>query len=248
MALRVLTIFAHPDDAEALAGGTLLSWRTQGAQIVLAIVTDGDKGTHNENEPTSSVVAKRREEQAAAAALLNAEVRWLGYEDGLVQPTLALRKDVVRLIREVRPHLVLTHDPTVWFRHGAYINHPDHRAVGQAVVEALYPAVKKANVFPDLAAAGYAPWVPEELWLAATDEPNRWVDISHLFEAKMNLLLTHASQFPPEPTRLVFRRLAEEAGKTKGLPAAESFRVIRLGPRTVELLAGHLHSELDDAP
>lgn len=236
----ILTVFAHPDDAEALAGGTLLTLARQGAPIFLCIVTDGDKGSHDDADPRQVVVERRRAEQAQAAALLGAQVLWLGFEDGLVQPTLELRKELVRVIRKVRPQVVITHDPTVWFRHGAYINHPDHRAVGQATVEALYPAVKKGRVFPELAAAGFAPHVPEELWLAGTDEPNRWVDITAVFEDKMRLLLTHASQFPAESTRVVFRRLAEDAGRPPGLELAEAFRVIRLGLRTVELLADHL--------
>lgn len=242
MEMRILTVFAHPDDAEALAGGTLLTLANQGAKVFLGIVTDGDKGTHDDADQKEAVVARRRKEQAQAAAMLGAEVLWLGYEDGMVQPTLELRKEVVRVMRKVRPHIVLTHDPTVWFRHGAYINHPDHRAVGQAVVEACYPAVKKAAVFPELAAAGFAPHVPEELWLAGTDQPNRWVDIASLFEQKMALLACHASQFPMENARVVFRRLAEEAGRPRGFEAAESFRVIRLGPRTVDLLAAHFAS------
>ncbi|MFN3413070.1 MAG: PIG-L deacetylase family protein [Thermoanaerobaculum sp.] len=237
METRILTIFAHPDDAEAFAGGTLVTMISEGAKVYLCIVTDGDKGTHDEHEAKERVVERRRQEQAQAAAMLGAEVIWLGYEDGLVEPTLGLRKDLVRVIREVRPNIVITHDPTVWFRHGAYINHPDHRAVGQAAVEALYPAVKKAGIFPELAAAGFAPHVPEELWLAGTDEPNRFFDIAPVFEQKMTLLSCHASQFPPEKARVVFRRLAEDAGRPQGLGAAESFRVIRLGPRTVDLLA-----------
>lgn len=242
METRILTVFAHPDDAEALAGGTLLTMANQGARVFLCIVTDGDKGTHDDADPKEHVVARRRKEQAQAAEMLSAEVLWLGYEDGMVQPTLELRKELVRVTRQVRPHIVLTHDPTVWFRHGAYINHPDHRAVGQAAVEALYPAVKKAGIFPDLAAAGFAPHVPQELWLAGTDQPNRWVDIDAFFEKKMALLACHASQFPLENARVVFRRMAEEAGHPRGLKAAESFRVIRLGPRTVDLLAAHFAS------
>ncbi len=233
----VLTVFAHPDDAEALAGGTLVTLASQGARICLCIVTDGEQGTHDDTETRDEVAAKRREEQAQAAAMLGAEVMYLGYEDGLVQPTLELRKELVRVVRQVRPQIVVTHDPTVWFRHGAYINHPDHRAVGQATVEALYPAAKKARMFPELAAAGYAPHVPFELWLAGTDQPNHWVDISPVFEKKLALLAAHASQFPADKAPAVFRRLAEETGRPKGLAAAESFRVIRLGPRTVDVLA-----------
>ncbi len=220
-----------------MAGGTLLIWAAEGAQISLCIVTDGDKGTHEPEEPPSAVIARRHREQEQAAARLGAEVIWLGWEDGLVQPTLELRRALVGVVRRVRPHLVVTHDPTVWFRHGHYINHPDHRAVGQAAVEALYPAVKKASLFPDLAAAGLAPHLPEELWLAGTDQPNHWVDIRAVLEDKLALLACHASQFPRDQARVVFTRLAEEEGTSKGLKAAEAFQVLTLAHRTVEYLA-----------
>jgi len=243
MARRVLTIFAHPDDAEALAGGTLLRWAREGAAITLCLVTDGDKGSHDPQEPKDAIVARRRQEQQAAASMLGAELLWLGWEDGMLLPTLELRRELVRVIRKAKPDVVLTNDPTVWFRHGNSINHPDHRAVGQAVVEALYPAAKKASIFPELAAAGFTPHVPQELWLAGTEQPNRWVDISSLLEDKLALLGCHASQFPPHQARVVFTRLAQEEGRAAGLEAAESFRVVSLGPRTVELLANHWSGE-----
>jgi LmbE family N-acetylglucosaminyl deacetylase len=239
MRKRILTIFAHPDDAEAIAGGTLLISAQEGAAITLCLVTNGDKGSHDPTAKQEDIVAQRRQEQEKAAALLGAELLWLGLEDGLVQPTLSLRRELVRVIRQVRPQVVITHDPTVWFRHGHYINHPDHRAVGQATVEALYPAVKKASIFPELAAAGLPPHVPEELWLAGTDTPNRWVDVAPVLEQKLALLTCHASQFPPAQARVVFTGLAAEEGRAAGLAYAEAFRVISLGPRTVDLLARH---------
>lgn len=236
MARKVLTIFAHPDDAEAFAGGTLLIWSTKGWQITLCIVTDGDKGSHDPHESVDRIVHRRRQEQEQAARRLGADLIWLGYEDGIVFPTLDLRKDLIKIIRQVRPHVVLTHDPTVWFLHENYINHPDHRAVGQATLEACYPAVKKASIFPDLVAAGYPPHLPEELWLAGTEQPNRWIDIQPVLEQKIQLMLCHASQFPPEATKLLFTRLAREAGQPAGLAAAEGFRVVQLAERTITLL------------
>lgn len=236
MARKVLTIFAHPDDAEAFAGGTLLIWSTKGWQITLCIVTDGDKGSHDPHESVDRIVQRRRQEQEQAARRLGADLIWLGYEDGMVFPTLDLRKDLIKVIRQVRPHVVLTQDPTVWFLHQNYINHPDHRAVGQATLEACYPAVKKASIFPDLVAAGYPPHLPEELWLAATEQPNRWIDIQPVLEQKIQLMLCHASQFPPEATKLLVTRLAREAGQPAGLAAAEGFRVVQLAERTITLL------------
>jgi LmbE family N-acetylglucosaminyl deacetylase len=238
MSKRILTIFPHPDDAETAAGGTLLRWARQGHQLTLCILTDGDKGTADPTMSREALVQQRRQEQARAADLLGAELVFLGLEDGLVQPTLELRREMVRVMRTVRPHVVVANDPTVWFRFGAYINHPDHRATGQAVVEALYPAVKKPGIFPELMAEGVLPHVVEEVWLTPTEQPDHWEDISDVFEEKMALILTHASQFPPEPTRRVFSRMAQLCGEPRGLPLAESFRTLRLTASTIQGLAG----------
>jgi len=235
---KLLTVFAHPDDAETSVGGSLLRWLAEGWALTLCVITDGDKGTNDPADHPSEVIARRRQEQAAAAARLGAEVVYLGYEDGALQPSLALRRDLVRVIRRVRPQRVVGPDPTVWFRHGLYINHPDHRAAGQALVEALYPAVKKPGIFPELLAEGLAPHVVEEVWLAPTDEPDTWVDIGDVLEEKISLICEHASQFAPDPTRKAFSRLAADAGASRGLAAAEAFRTLRLAANTVRALAG----------
>jgi LmbE family N-acetylglucosaminyl deacetylase len=238
MTKRILTVFAHPDDAETMAGGTLLKWAREGHAITMCLITDGDKGTSDPNDTREAVIARRRAEQDRAAARLNATVITLGYEDGVLQPTIGLRRDLVRVMREVRPQVVVANDPTVWFRHGQYINHPDHRAAGQAAIEALYPAVKKPGIFPELLAQGYQPHVVEEVWLGPTDQPDVWVDISDVFEEKIALICDHASQFPPEATRTAFARIAREAGEPRGLVLAESFRTVRLAASTVRAIAG----------
>src|SRR5512136_1490290 len=228
MKKQILTVFAHPDDAETMAGGTLLKWATEGHAITMCLITDGDKGTSDPNDTRDVVIARRRAEQARAAAHLNATVITLGYEDGVLQPTLELRRDLVRVMRQVRPHVVVANDPTVWFRHGQYINHPDHRAAGQAAIEALYPAVKKPSIFPELLAEGHQPHVVEEVWLGPTEEPDIFGDISDVFDEKIALICDHASQFPLEATRAAFARIAREAGQERGIQFAESFRTVRL--------------------
>ncbi len=238
MARRILTVYAHPDDAETMAGGTLLKWARDGHDITLCLLTDGDKGTADPDDAPAAVIARRRTEQARAAARLGAKVVTLGYEDGMLQPTLDLRRDIVRVLRRVRPHVVVAGDPTVWFRHGTYINHPDHRAAAQAAVEALYPAVKKHGIFPELLAEGLQPHVVDEVWLGPTDGADTWVDIADVFEEKLALICDHASQFPPEPTRAAFTRMAREVGQERGMALAESFRTLRLSRSTVRSLAG----------
>jgi LmbE family N-acetylglucosaminyl deacetylase len=238
MKKQILTVFAHPDDAETMAGGTLLKWAREGHAITMCLITDGDKGTSDPDDTRDAVIARRRAEQARAATRLNATVVTLGYEDGVLQPTLGLRRDLVRVMRQVRPHVVVANDPTVWFRHRQYINHPDHRAAGQAAVEALYPAVKKPSIFPELLAEGHQPHVVEEVWLGPTDEPDTWIDIADVFDEKIALICDHASQFPPEPTRAAFARIAREAGQERGIQLAESFRTVRLAASTVRAIAG----------
>lgn len=241
MSEHVLTIFAHPDDAETVAGGSLLRLAAAGARITLCVVTDGDKGTADDHDLAAAVITRRQAEQKRSAVRLGAELVYLGFEDGLVQPTIELRRALVRVIRQVRPQIIITHDPTVWFRHDVYINHPDHRAVGQAALEAIYPAVKKPRTFPELLdQEGLAPHVVREIWLGPTDHPNHWVDIHAQLEGKLELICEHASQFPPEPARAAFTRLAREAGTPAGLAAAESFRRLHQVRQTVHALAGAL--------
>ncbi len=246
MQKRILTIFAHPDDAECVAGGTLLKWAAEGHRITLCLITDGDKGSSVPREDPADVIARRREEQERAAARLGADLVWLGYEDGYLLPTLDLRRELVRIMRRVRPDRVVANDPTVWFRHSFYINHPDHRAAGQAAIEALYPAVKKPGIFPELFEEGLEPHVVDEVWLGPTDEPNTWVDIGGVLDEKIGLICEHTSQFPPEPTRAAFTRMARESGAAKGLAAAESFRVVRLVRQTVRALAGAEGADRDE--
>lgn len=238
MVKTILTLMAHPDDAETMAGGTLLKWAREGHRIVLGLITGGDKGTADPLDTPRAVIERRAAEQARAAARLGAEVVHLGYEDGMLQPTLELRRDLVRVMRQVRPHIVVSSDPTMWFRHGLYINHPDHRIAGQAVVEAIYPAVKKHSIFPELVAEGLEPHVVDEIWLGPTDEPDVFIDISDVLDEKIALICEHTSQFEPVPTREAFTRIAAAAGQPRGLSAAEAFRTLRLARSTVQALAG----------
>jgi LmbE family N-acetylglucosaminyl deacetylase len=237
MTKRILTIFAHPDDAETMAGGTLLKWAREGHAITLCLITDGDKGTADPNDTREAVIARRQEEQARAAARLGATVITLGYEDGVLQPSIGLRRDLVRVMRKIRPDVVVANDPTMWFRHGVYINHPDHRAAGQAAIEALYPAVKKPGIFPELLAEGYQPHVVSDVWLGPTPEPNTWIDISDVFDEKIALICEHTSQFPADATRKAFERIARETGQERGLGLAESFRTIHLAASTIRAMA-----------
>ncbi len=237
MERRILTLFAHPDDAETMAGGTLLHWAREGHAITLCLITDGDKGTSDPADTREAVVERRREEQRRAAARLGAEVIRLGYEDGMLLPSLELRRDLVRVMRRVRPHVVVANDPTFWFRDGIYVNHPDHRAAGQAAVEARCPAVKRPHIFPELLGEGLLPHVLEEVWLGPTGEPSVFVDIADVLADKIALICEHTSQFEPQQALAAFTQIAAEVGRPRGLAAAEAFRSLRLSHNTVGAIA-----------
>jgi len=193
---RVLAIGAHPDDVEFYAGATLVRLRAAGADTALVVASDGGMGGRG----LADAAAVRRGEQARAAAALGvAAWSWLGHPDGALAPGDPLRGDLVRAIRERRPELVLTHDPrTLWTVVGALAQpgHSDHRATGQAVLDAIYPRSPSPNFYAEQLAGADAlrPWYPRELWLFDTAEPDLRVDASDHFAVKEEALRAHASQ------------------------------------------------------
>ena len=193
---RVLAIGAHPDDIEYAAGATVAALRDAGAEVVMLICTDGARGGRG----LEDAATVRRAEQARAAELLGVrDWIWLGYPDGTLLPGDPLRSDLIRAIRRVRPELVLAHDPrTLWTRIGDVVHpgHTDHRAAGQATLDAVYPRAVSPNFHPELIGGADAlkPWYPRELWLFDTNEPDLRVDATECFARKEASLLAHASQ------------------------------------------------------
>ena len=156
---RVLAIAAHPDDLDFGAAGTIAVWTAAGIDVVYCIVTDGDAGGFDETFPRAEMAPLRRAEQTAAAKCVGVhDVRFLGYPDGRVEPSIGLRRDLARVIRQVRPDRVVCPSPERnYARIG--ISHPDHRAVGSAALDAVYPDARNPFAFPELAAGeGLAAW------------------------------------------------------------------------------------------
>jgi LmbE family N-acetylglucosaminyl deacetylase len=149
---RALFIYAHPDDIEFSVAGTAAVWAKHGTKITYLLLTDGNVGSHDEALTREEVAATRRAEQTAAAAIVGATCVFLGHDDGLLQPTLALRKELVRHIRQIKPTAVVCGDPALYFRGDGYINHPDHRAAALATIEAVFPAAEMHLLYPDLLA------------------------------------------------------------------------------------------------
>jgi len=228
IASSVLAIAAHPDDVESWCAGTLALAADAGATVRLLLVTSGDKGSSNPSARAADVAATREAEgRAAAAALGLADVAFLRRSDGEVENDLALRADLVAAIRRWRPEVVFTHDPErPW---PPYLAHRDHRAVGRAALDAVYPLARDHLSFPDHAEQGLAPHAVGQIWLFASDAPDSIVDVAAGFERKLAARLAHGSQ-TSDPVTLAagWRRRAAEVGAPVGLALAEAFVLLRL--------------------
>ena len=195
-AVRVLVVLAHPDDPEFFCGATIAQWAAEGREISYCLLTRGDKGADEQGVDPQWLSEKREEEQRAAARVLGVkDVTFLSYPDGYLTPDLALRKDIVRVIRKVRPDIVVTGDPTNFFPNDRYINHPDHRAAGQAALDAVFPAAGSALFFPELAEKeALAPHKVSQVYVAVPEHPNTIVDVTRFIDRKLEALRRHSSQ------------------------------------------------------
>jgi LmbE family N-acetylglucosaminyl deacetylase len=228
---RVLVVVAHPDDVDFSAAGTIAGWTDAGVEVVYCIVTDGDAGGHDDSLPRSEIAPLRRKEQTAAAACVGvSDLRFLGYPDGRVEATLGLRRDLARVIRQVRPDRLVCPSPERnYARIG--VSHPDHRAVGSAALDAVYPDARNPYAFAELRTdEGLEPWPVREVWLPGGPVPNRWVDVTGTFDRKLAALRAHESQTGHmEGLEEFLRGWLIRAAEQGGLPAgslAESFQII----------------------
>ena len=227
---RVLVIAAHPDDIEFGASGTIARWLTEGATVRYLLATRGDKGSDDPNADIDALVRLREQEQRAAAAEIGVEgVDFLDEPDGQVESSLRLRERLTYAVRAFRPEVVMTHDPTVLFVNNEWVNHPDHRAVGQTAVDSVFPTARDPMNFRGHLDGGLGSWKVAELFLWSTNEANQIVDIGATLERKVAALGHHASQFRSfdEIARWV-RRRSEELGERAGYRAAEGFRRVTL--------------------
>ncbi|HEY46913.1 MAG: hypothetical protein AMJ88_08080 [Anaerolineae bacterium SM23_ 63] len=196
--LRVLVVLAHPDDPEFYCGGTVARWVSEGREVTYCLLTRGDKGNDDVGTDPELLAQKRMAEQRAAAEVLGVkEVIFLDHPDGYLTPDLTLRRDVVRVIRQVRPKIIVTCDPTNFFPSDRYINHSDHRAAGQATLDAVFPAAGSGLYFPELLQEeGLQPHKVEQVYVAGAQHPNTIVNVTKFFDHKLSALKEHASQIP----------------------------------------------------
>lgn len=230
---RVLVIVAHHDDIEFGVGGSVARWVRAGARVSYVIVTDGGAGSNNPTHTRAWLVAEReREQRAAAAALGVQDVRFLGYPDGILQPTLELRKALTRILREVKPYRVVCQDPTTVYVEDSYINHPDHRAAGEAATYAVFPSSETRPIFPELLEEGLEPHKVSELYVTLTTKPMHYVDISDVMADKLAALREHVTQIGAGATAEngALKWVSEydaRSGQRVGVAAAEFYRVMK---------------------
>lgn len=194
---NILVILAHPDDPEFFCGATLAKWARAGHHITYQLLTCGDKGFNDSTtaDMTPDVLcALRHEEQRAAAKIIGAQaVHIMNNPDGYLVADLDLRRKVTRAIRSFKPDILVTCDPQNLF--AAYgINHPDHRAAGQVVLDAVFPAAGNKEYFPELIVEGYEPHMPKEVWCSLTQQPDTIIDVTETWTIKLEALLSHQSQ------------------------------------------------------
>jgi LmbE family N-acetylglucosaminyl deacetylase len=231
---RVLVVAAHADDIEFGCAGSVARWVRADADVVYCVVTDGAAGSNEPGADLDALVRLRREEQLAAARAVGVtDVRFLGYPDGILEPTLDVRRDIARVIRDVKPDRVVCQDPTTVFVRGSYINHPDHRAAGEAAIYAVFPSAETRPIFPELLDEGYEPHAVHDLYLMLTLEPDLVVDISDTVEQKIAALLCHKSQVGEDVADWI-RERGDETGKAEGYAYAEAFRVMVLAEDEVQ--------------
>lgn len=227
---RVLVVLAHPDDPEFFCGGTLALWAEQGSWISYCLLTRGDKGDEHGSDPSGLAATRELEQRAAAQVLGVAEVTFLNYPDGYLVPDLELRREVVRAIRKVKPTVVVTCDPTNFFPNDRYINHPDHRAAGQVTLDAVFPAAGSRMFFPELLVEGLEPHKVSQVYVAMPQTPNTVIDVTAVFERKVEALRRHASQIT-DPDALLLRlkdRMIDPSAPPESPRYVERFRRIDL--------------------
>ncbi|HEX5466389.1 MAG TPA: PIG-L deacetylase family protein [Candidatus Limnocylindrales bacterium] len=225
---RVMVIVAHPDDADFGPAATVAAWIDAGTVAHLVCCTSGDAGSDDASTDPLALARTREVEQRAAAAIIGyEEVTFLHRPDGALENDLALREQLVTLIRTFKPDAVLTMDPTMVFSAKGRVQHTDHRAAAMAAVDAVYPAARNAMAFPQLARSGLAPHTVKWLYLTWTDRPNGWIDTSATFERKLAALRAHKSQLrKPQELEQRMRANAAAEGAKVGTATADAFRIL----------------------
>lgn len=238
MARLILAIVAHADDVELTCAASIAQWVREGDRAILLLATDGGRGGKDVGAQAEIVSATRLAEQQRAADVIGFEaVEHLGFVDGSLEDNVALRGALVEQIRRHRPDTVVIMDPLTVIWRDSYVNHRDHRVLGMAALDALYPEASNAGYFPEQLERGLAPHKVPELLLVNSERPNFWVDVSDTLEVRFEALRCHASQIRlwPENGEAIIRQQQEWAavqGVEHGMRYVEAFRRVIANPLT----------------
>ncbi len=244
---EAMVIGAHPDDNDFSSAATSALWAKQGKKVVWVVMTDGTEGSEIPSQSDEELMLTREQEQRAAAEVYGVKaVEFLRFRDGHLTNSEETRKAVVRLIRKYRPRVVITHDPSQHVfgpdpdenpKGTGYLNHPDHRATGNIVLDAIFPFAGNPRSFKELLLEGLQPYRVNEIYLFFSGQTNTYIDVTETIDIKGQGLMRHASQFNPEDNERMGERIRERAASTakeakekKGLDMqyAESFRRVKL--------------------
>jgi LmbE family N-acetylglucosaminyl deacetylase len=229
---RALVVFAHPDDAEFLCGGTIAKWVSEGTEVRYVCATDGSAGWNGPERSRAEISEIRKREMGDAAEALGVvDVRFLEFVDGSLEVGLPLRRAIAREVRRSRPDVIVTFDPSVRFVRQGYVNHPDHRAVGDAVLAVVACDAPTRPQFPELIDEGFEPFKVRALWLATEEDADTKVDIGDTIKKKVEAVEAHRSQIENMGDFDVEARLREWGARVAaddGMELAESFRTFRL--------------------
>ncbi len=222
----VLGIAAHPDDLDFGASGAMAKYAKAGAEVHYLILTDGSKGSSDLKMSPLDLVKLRETEQRAAVKIIGGKsVEFLGFPDGGLEVTMELKKQISRVIRSIKPDVVITIDPSMLYSSSrGFINHPDHRAAGQATLDSVFPLARDHLSFPELFADGFEPHITPTILLINFDKSNFAIDITDTFETKIAALNAHTSQVPNiDEVRGFMTAIASEIGQESGYKLAEAF-------------------------
>ncbi len=224
-----MAIVAHPDDIEFGCAGTLARWAKAGASVSLVLCTSGDVGIAEEGMTRARATDIREAEAREAAKIIGAaEIIFLREPDGMVQATLDLRKKLVREIRRFKPEVIIVGDPTIVWTGTDYINHPDHRAVATAAVDAIFPASGQPNLFEELAAEGLTAHKVRKVYVNTWIAGDHFISIDDTIDIKVAALKAHKSQMGDWDVEKNIKQWASERAKGKEMQYAETYRVVTL--------------------
>ena len=224
-----MVIVAHPDDIEFSCAGTVARWVKAGSRVAYVLCTSGEVGIAEAGMTKDKASKIREKEQLAAAEIVGVEdVVFLRAPDGMLQPSLGLRKKLVREIRRFKPEIVICGDPTIVWAGDTYINHPDHRAAATAALDAIFPAAGQPNLFEELEEEGITAHKPRKVYVTGWSGSDLFVNIEGTIDLKITALRAHKSQmkdWDPEPR---IKEWAAERGQGKEMAFAEGYRVVTL--------------------